>query len=271
MVGPFTVVPTFKLCDSQSNVGMLDPQLYREGSDTWLLWSRQWRSGSGGSEIVTQKLTANGLGLVGTRPYRLLTFDQANQASPATNGPNSYVENPALVKDPYNGYDLIVSIGDWKDGSYRTVEVPCLTVTGNCLPGEGDSISGLMGGTSVSSKGGGSLMYDFSPDGNILAFHGRPTGVGERYPYVQKTGSVNLNPANTRAPRARLPRRLYAAAVAAPVYVAPQDRTGVVVAGTAGAAAAKAAGRPVGPTLTLPRGHPPLRPSSAGPPGPASR
>jgi len=182
--GPFQ--PTsFQLCDPNPAVGYLDPYIFREGGEAWLLWSRQW---NGGSEIVIQKLTSNGLGVTGTR-YRLLTFAEAVSISPGGLGSNPFVENPALVKDPYNGYDLLVSLGTWSDPNYRTVELPCLNKTGNCLPSEGGAISNMMGGN-LTGRGGASLVFDNSPTSNVMVFHAF-SGT-QRWSFAMDTAAVDL-------------------------------------------------------------------------------
>jgi hypothetical protein len=185
--GPFAPT-TVEWCDPDPRVGWLDPSLLVDGDGSiWLTWSRQW-STRGGSEIVAQRLTGDGLGLVGSRST-LVSFVAAASATDGRNfGPAPFVENPALVRDGHNGYDLLVSIGTWTDTSYRTVEIPCLLPYGACVPSRGADISASMKVGDVSSVGGASVVVDDGRNGDILLFHGRTAASGgNRWAFATET------------------------------------------------------------------------------------
>ena len=86
-------------------------------------------------------------------------------------GPHPY---PAMVRDSYNGYSLMVSLGNWKDNSYTTLEIPCTQPDGGCLNNFGAQIK--YSDSQYNQAGGASFLKDNSPAGNRIFFHARPPG-----------------------------------------------------------------------------------------------
>jgi hypothetical protein len=166
--GPFNIVEVngrdYKLCSSNGNV--IDPQLYIEGSTAFFLYSKIADNLSS-SEIRIQPLGAFGLPTGGYST--LVTLNQARAALDGQNlGSRAVIENPALVRDPYNGYDLLVSMGTWNQpGAYHTIEIPCIERYRNCLPSNG----GPPGNTLGTNPGGLSLLQDQSPNLNYAIWH----------------------------------------------------------------------------------------------------
>ena len=184
-----TFSPTsFQLCGPAGHQ-FIDPQLFVDPGTNrvYLLWSDQWGFG-GNSAIRARQLSSNGLGLVGGQ-YTLITYARTSVAAGGgRTGSKAVVENPALVKDPYNNYDLLVSFGTWNEAnSYSTIEIPCLAPTGSCIESRGAPLN-LVG----QNPGGASLMSDGSPNYNYMMWHaGLPDG--QRYAYLSETTAVNLN------------------------------------------------------------------------------
>lgn len=194
--GPFTALGT-QWCDGP---GLLDPQLFvNSDGKIWVYYSKQTPPTS--SEIHAQQITLTGSGLnrtvnrVGTSK-RILTIAEARAvcgvrypvSSCTTNpGPtpaNHFVENPAMVKDSYNGYSLMVSVGNYNDNSYRTVEIPCLNPDGSCLNNYGAPIK--LSDSNYNQAGGASFLRDDSPNGNFIFFHARPANSWWAVGYAQQ-------------------------------------------------------------------------------------
>ncbi len=124
-------------------------------------------------------------------------------------GPNSYIENPAMVVDPYNDYDLVVSMGTWTDpGHYYSVEMACTSAYSltpgdrpTCLPNQtqngGQFMAALNG---YGNTGGASFVKDSSHDGNYMLWawqDDEPQMANFRDVYATPISSVNLNPTTT--------------------------------------------------------------------------
>jgi hypothetical protein len=156
-------------------------------SKVWLLFSDTW-GGNGGSQIMVQQMTSSGLSTIGS-PTPLLTYSRAVSALGGLEvGTNAVVENPAMVKDPHNFYDLIVSVGTWNQSStYHTVQIPCVFADGGCLESKGGRLP-LTG----ANQGGASVMQDSTPENNWIAWHAGHLG-GARPMYISRTTVVNLN------------------------------------------------------------------------------
>lgn len=191
--GTFTPFNDVQWCDSNGGIGWLDPQIFVDptGGALRVYWSQQW---AGGSRIVTQQMTVSSAG----RPTRTGSIQTlVNFADVASIGGSAVgvVENPAVVADPYNGFDLLVSVGDWTNNSYRTVEVPCLAANGSCIPSRGGAIS--LGGN---SQGGLSLSGDDARTGAPwMVFHARTASTGTRYPWGMSATTINLNNTSARS------------------------------------------------------------------------
>ncbi len=198
--GPFTPMGT-QWCDGSS--GLLDPQLFvAPDGKVWVYYSLQqpWRNYS---EIRAQQISFNGFSIATIGgPTTLVTVDQARSTcgirNPVTNcamnagatPAGHYVENPAMVKDPYNGYNLLVSVGNWQDNSYTTVEIPCLSPNSNCAPGYGAPI--MFSSSDYAQSGGASLLRDDSPTNNVIFFHARRPGESGRTAHMQNSVAVQL-------------------------------------------------------------------------------
>ncbi len=210
--GVFTPINSWTFCSGTSTVGYLDPDLFVDPAtgDTWLTYSRQWWTGPVGnqaadtpeSEIDSIQIDPTGIlsgadncpfgplpdcGLLSTN-YLMLSFQDisanisnSSDQTPGSVGTNDRIENPALVADPYNGYDLSVSLGSWWLPNYTTVEIPCILPYGECVPslgaplmyqdGEGGVTRAEGGATNFqmyNSPGGASYLNDGSPNGNVM-------------------------------------------------------------------------------------------------------
>lgn len=167
--GPFTAA-SGKWCDplGDDSAGQLDPYIFRDtDASVWAYWSRQ-RSPNGNSEIMVQQLTFDAMNRIGTPKVLLRYSDVTPYVSNL--GTSSFIENPAIVGDPYNGYNLLVSIGSWNQpGKYHTFELPCLQRNDQCLPSYGGVLPLAASGST--NTGGASLLTDASPDGNYLVYH----------------------------------------------------------------------------------------------------
>jgi hypothetical protein len=112
------------------------------------------------------------------------------------------VENPAIVADPYNGYDLVVSYGTWWEPNYETIELGCALPYGECAPNTyavllsqgGNGNTGQ--GNSYNSPGGMSFLFDGSPTGNVAVWHsyefpGNPNNL-TRQDWTGPTSSIQV-------------------------------------------------------------------------------
>jgi hypothetical protein len=84
--------------------------------------------GGPNSKLWVIQLTTDGLTTIGS-PEVLLEWSQAVQIEnldTSSLGTTPCLENPQLVLDPYNTYDLMFSIGTWiSNRTYFTGEVGC--------------------------------------------------------------------------------------------------------------------------------------------------
>ncbi len=124
---------------------------------------------------------------------QLFTYSDAAALAPGPLGRNPYVENPAVVSDPYNGIDVTVSVGTWDTyGDYYSVEIPCETFSSSneCFPGSGGTFAGLS-----QSTGGMSYVLDSSPTGNNAVWaYGTPSTPYNRIVWTGWTAAYNNNP-----------------------------------------------------------------------------
>jgi len=157
------------------DAGLLDPYVFIDPAGVpYLLLSVQVAPG-GGSFIASQRLSPNGLAFSGQARI-LMTFGEARaMAGGGPLGSSAFVENPAVVADPYNTYDVMASVGTWNEaGAYTGVEESCLGIAyqgSPCQPGSGGRFV-LDGGYQPGSL---SMLRDSGPDGNY-AFFGQLSG-----------------------------------------------------------------------------------------------
>ena len=122
----FTPINTWTFCSGDRFTGFLDPYLFSDPHTgaTWLLYSRQWWNpdGSPNSEIDSIEIDAPGIesgadncpfaaadcGLLSSN-YFMLAYQDVSGLTPEDG--NSRLENPAIIGDPYNGYDLVAVLG----------------------------------------------------------------------------------------------------------------------------------------------------------------
>lgn len=194
--GPFTPVQG-QWCDPDTSIGYIDPQIFVDPSDNnvYLYWSEQWAP-NGGSRIEMQQLSSDGLTLL---PYTRRTLFDYNDVKPyaGNTGVAGFLENPQMVKDGYNGYNLLVSIGTWQESNYKTFEMPCFAPNDYCNP----SLGGVVPLTAAGSNGtgGASLVSDGSPANNFMFFAAHPyAGTEERGLYLAPTSEYNGNSPSLR-------------------------------------------------------------------------
>ena len=160
----FAPVNSFELCVSSG--GLFDPQFFVNPNDgtVWLYYSDE--DGAGSGDIEAQELSADGMSFVGS-PTTLLSYSQVSSLN-HNEGTNAYLENPAFVADPGNGYgfDLLDSLGTWNGtGTYETIEVPCSSDSGGCQPSQGQVVTGSSYGD---DPGSAALLQDSSAAGNLM-------------------------------------------------------------------------------------------------------
>ena len=181
-------------CDPDPAYGWLDPDLFIDpAGGVHLYWSRQ-RSAGGGSWIMYQQLSSDGMVRMGS-PRTLFSYSDVARQIPGTAlGAKPYVENPAVVKDPYDGYTILVSVGSWGDSgsTYHTFELPCRARNDYCVPANGGILP--LAGAGRRNAGGASLMTDDSPDGNQVVFHAHGATGADRLVWAAKTEALNTNP-----------------------------------------------------------------------------
>ncbi|MGH9920158.1 MAG: hypothetical protein ACRD6W_14995 [Nitrososphaerales archaeon] len=198
----FTPINTWTFCSPAQYTGFLDPSLFIDSSGrVWLIYSQQWAP-NGGSEIDAVQIDAYGIydgseycpfpigdcGIVGEvggqwSAYKLVGYGDVSNVN-GNPGSSSFIENPSMTPDDYNGFDLTFSLGTWTSNStYVTGEVPCSNPYGACIP--------KCDGKIISGGGGASVVDDSSPNGNYMIYH---TWSGSnREDLAGATGEVNLD------------------------------------------------------------------------------
>jgi hypothetical protein len=185
--------------------GFLDPQIFQDKTtgDVWLLFSDQAFSGTTpcgdgpDSSLWMVQLNSTGLSVTGS-PIELLTWSQASSIKnlPSSLGSAACLENPNVLNDANNNYDLLFSIGTYNGGSpegstYVTGEVACLALN-DSSSGCGVDPSG--GSVLIKPGGGASTLNTSDPSGNYLIYANYVSGL--RNDFVGGP-TTNCNPATT--------------------------------------------------------------------------
>jgi hypothetical protein len=201
--------PTFSMTFSMQsarwcggmNHGLLDPQIFTDtNGSNYLLYSEQWGCNGLGqgcnSKIWMQPLSANGLSFVGSA-FMILSYADAETIPGNTTIANlGVVENPAMVADPDNGYDLTFSLGQWNYSATDDVtgEVGCSSIVPPSTCG-----GHLNLGDQILADGGASMGSDGTPASNWMVYHRWDpfnSGMGIRDDYAGSTAIINCNAGN---------------------------------------------------------------------------
>ena len=116
--GPFLDERDEPLVFQQDRFGSIDPDLYTDGAERWLLWKSEDNAGGRPTSLWAQRLASDGLALVGE------TVQLLEQAQRWQRG---IIEGPAMVAA---GQDLLLFYGgsDWSSASagigYATCRSP---------------------------------------------------------------------------------------------------------------------------------------------------
>jgi arabinan endo-1,5-alpha-L-arabinosidase len=229
--GPFVPVTSgvFKngWCSSSSNTALLDPDLFQAPNGTlWLYLSRQTYGSTiavPAGDIYAQQLSADGLNLVGGL-HLMVSYSEAAHINNCPGFPR--LENPQMVADSYNNYDLLMSLGTFNKPCYNTIEVACFAVNGACSPANG-GILPLAGNSNLTGTGGASLLSDNAGDGNHLAFAALWPGTTKRTAWWDTTtcfGSGGVACADAATPTAGAATPI-AVRGDQPIVVSPGDLT----------------------------------------------
>jgi len=201
----FTNTPksTFNYCSSDKSHGYLDPSLFQDVTtgNVYLLFSEQWFNSVGqpcgdgpNSKIWIQPLNSTGLATSGS-PTDLLDWNQAHSIYGLMNKPlgsGACLENPQLVNDNYNSYDLLFSIGTYlQNSTYYTGQVACLALNNT---GSGCGTDDQAGGVTIENGGGASTLFVTDPGDNWMIYAMWNSGNTLRNDYEGPTSSCNPNP-----------------------------------------------------------------------------
>jgi len=194
---------SFQYCSPKSSHGYLDPSLFIDSSgNIYFEFSEQWMNSAGtpcgdgpDSLLWIQQLSSTGLQTVGS-PTQLFTWSEAESiqglpGSPFPGG-SACLENPQLVNDFYNTYDLTFSMGTWTSNStYLTGEVACLALNNT---GSGCDINPAAGGVLINPGGGASTLTTHDPGYNYMIYAKWNSNVTLRQDWVGPTHSCDPNP-----------------------------------------------------------------------------
>lgn len=189
--GPYTSTGFF-YCSSSAAHGFLDPQIFLDSTTgyVYLLFSDQSFNSAGvpcgdgpDSKLWIVKMSSNGLSVTGS-PVPLLTWSQADSIENLSNlGTSACLENPQIMNDANNSYDLLFSIGSYNQGNpvgstYHTGEVPCteLNATSN-----GCGIDPTGGSVMINPGGGATTLATNDPAGNYLMYANYLNGLRNDY------------------------------------------------------------------------------------------
>jgi len=147
------------------------------------------------SKLWIQPLNSTGLSWSGS-PIELFTWGEAEQIQGLPGSPfpgtQACLENPQLVNDQDNEYDLTFSMGTYtSNATYVTGEVACLALnntTGGC------DVEPTGGGVLISNGGGASTLNTGDPSTNYLIYAKWNTNVTLREDWVGPTHSCDPNP-----------------------------------------------------------------------------
>ena len=133
--------------------GSIDPSVVRaaSGPTRYLVWKNDGNSSRAPVAIWEQKLSPDGMHLLGTR-QRLIEATQRWE--------DGIVENPAMLADTRGGYWLFFSGGRWQSTTYGTGVWWCATVSGPC---SATSAAPFLASTAGAvSPGGFDTFYDLT-------------------------------------------------------------------------------------------------------------
>ncbi|HEX6392737.1 MAG TPA: glycoside hydrolase family 43 protein [Acidimicrobiales bacterium] len=141
--GPYVDSSTRPMLCQRSLGGSIDPSVVVDSGGEYLVWKNDGNSSSKPDFLWSQKLSGDGLDLIG-EAHRLL-----DASAPWTRG---IIEGPAMVPSVAGGYWLFYSGGGWESSSYGTGLAHCATVTGPCADTSGKPYLATSG--SLISPGG---------------------------------------------------------------------------------------------------------------------
>jgi hypothetical protein len=184
---PFTAMST-RLCDPNEatypDAGWFDPYLFLVGSSVHMIWSVQQPQGPGNDSFIyeaTLSYTSTSVSFANDPISIGLGYGSAYNATggsaagfnPCT-GPGcwSAIENPAVIGDPYGGYDLFASVGTYNGGSYWTVHWLCNDITSfaSCKQAV-NTVVVHSGGLTIRKPGGNYLVWaaGSAPNRQVIA------------------------------------------------------------------------------------------------------
>jgi putative cell wall-binding protein len=145
--GPFTAT-SFKLCNPGEG-GVIDPDVFTQGSTRSLLWKTEGVPGQVPPAIWSQPLAADGLSLTGTAT-RIFRSQYPWEGT--------LVENPTMVSDGGRLY-LFYSGNEWESASYGVGWAVCPSVQGPCVAPPNRPLLRTEGAT-LQGPGGGTVFRD---------------------------------------------------------------------------------------------------------------
>jgi hypothetical protein len=158
--GPFRDDSTTGLICQVDHGGSIDPSPFVDADGTaWLYWKSDGVAGVEGPRLWAQRLTPDGLGVVGA-PTPVLGMDQSWEAP--------VVEGPAMVRDG-DRYYLFYVAGPWQTAGYAIGYATCATPQGPCTKPQASPL--LASTDTLAGPGGPEFVVDGQGQ-RWMSFHG---------------------------------------------------------------------------------------------------
>ncbi len=170
--GPFIDDSTEPLVCDLAQGGSIDPSVFVDGDDLWLLWKSDGNCCGIPTKIYAQPLTVDGLELAGD-PVELIRNDLSWE--------RDVVEGPSMIEVD-GEYHLFYSANRWDTEAYAVGHALCETVTGPCTK---DPEPWLADTDATSGPGGLEVITLDDRAVDLVVYHGW-TGDEVGYPDGQR-------------------------------------------------------------------------------------
>jgi len=165
--GPYAPQGASPVVCQTSLGGSIDPSVFVEGGQAWLLWKNDGNCCGIATRLWSQRLSTDGLSVTGS-PTALISVSQGWENGDAGGEPfKTVIEAPAMVHSG-SSYYLFYSANWWESANYAIGYAVCTAPAGSCSkPRNGP----IMASGSQGSGPGGEDVFDDGTGQLWMAYH----------------------------------------------------------------------------------------------------